>query len=153
MKAFAPKRLIPTVNVKGKANFDGMVAKFADLMNLTESKAHIDRFFVVSKNKADATPAAEPHACVMESPASVISSYSKRVPETPNQAEGDSAVALPCQSLCLCSRHSAGTSIAIEPAQKLRKLGSGALQSVDPNVETVWDDSIGEVDVCEIFDL
>lgn len=46
VKAFAPKKLIPTVNVGDKASFDRMVAKFADGMDLRDSKAHIDHYFI-----------------------------------------------------------------------------------------------------------
>lgn len=46
VKAFRPKKLIPTVNVTDSASFDRMIAKFADLMDLSESRKHIDRFFV-----------------------------------------------------------------------------------------------------------
>lgn len=154
MKAFAPKRLIPTVNVKEKASFDRMVAKFADLMNLKESNAHIDRYFVVRKSIVDATSIGEPDAaCAADSPASAKSSYSREVPQSPNQAGSDSAVALPCPRPRLCSGHSESMPVGTEPAQKLRKVGSRALQSLDPEVETLWYDSMDEVDVCEIFDL
>jgi hypothetical protein len=48
VRAFRPKKLIPTVNVTDTESFDRMIAKFADLMDLSESRKHIDRFFVVS---------------------------------------------------------------------------------------------------------
>lgn len=51
VKAFRPKKLIPTVNVSDTASFDRMIAKFADLMDLSESKKHIDRFFVTRRSQ------------------------------------------------------------------------------------------------------
>jgi hypothetical protein len=36
---------IPTVNVHDKASTEAMIAKFADLMDLSASKKHIDRYF------------------------------------------------------------------------------------------------------------
>jgi hypothetical protein len=56
VKAFRPKRLIPTVNVTDTESFDRMIAKFADLMDLSESKKHIDRFFVAKAAKAEPVP-------------------------------------------------------------------------------------------------
>lgn len=66
VKAFRPKQLIPTVNVSDTASFDRMIAKFADLMDLSESRKHIDRFFVANTKKGGTVTVCEPvHGAVL----------------------------------------------------------------------------------------
>lgn len=64
VKAFRPKKLVPTVNVTDADSFDRMIAKFADLMDLSESRKHIDRFFVPKSPKTDTPVAGMEHSAV-----------------------------------------------------------------------------------------
>eukprot|EP00892_Ulva_mutabilis_P010311 jgi/Ulvmu1/7652/UM038_0081.1 len=144
VKAFAPKRLIPTVNVGDKARFDGMVAKFADLMDLRESKGHIDRFLIRSK---------------LRKPTNIIccaKSASAGKLGTGALFNAVNAVGnRPCDPSCPSTGVKRDTpdswvSCDTEAGVKFEKAGD---EMKETDCEDLWEWSACEYDVCELFDL
>lgn len=140
VKAFAPKKLIPTVNVGDKDAFDRMVAKFADLMDLRESKSHIDRFLISSKNSMACWPLRTPATtatqteCASDSQVDVSGLKPFSSPASCIGVKRDVSLSCPC--------------IDSGPEVKLHKPGHGRTDTaVDSDLENY------DCDVCEVFDL
>ena len=68
---------IPTVNVKDQASMDAMVNKFADLMDLSESKKHLDFFFRASAASPAAPSTPSPLPSVKSLPACATDACSR----------------------------------------------------------------------------
>lgn len=159
VKAFAPKRLIPTVNVGDKAKYDRMVAKFADLMDLRESKSHMDRYCIVSKHKVDKSSTSSPQETRgPDCPTDCTVSPSSLIDASPNKVGSDSTTVLPGldspQSVgCTAGlKRVSGIACSVVAASKSQKLDY-AVHKADPEADAVWYDGTDEFDVCEVFDL
>lgn len=140
VRAFRPKKLIPTVNVSDSASFDRMIAKFADLMDLSESRKHIDRFFVPKGTKTRDTAVGGMQQC---SPALIPS---------PGQLDGS-------LKRSICSLDTRCSQASHDDCEVLAVVRAPRLKACMPDEEwsgrVVCEDCSQTVanDLCDIFDM